>query len=120
MLGLDRRSLLIGGSSALATTAVPTVAQAAFLPVLWADGEHDDTKAIEALLTGGAVLHGGRVLTRELPVGRFKTQAGYLACTRPVRFDTCGHWEGGRWFAGRRDYPDAAVAAESRPEAPAA
>ncbi len=118
MLELDRRTLLLGSGSALVTTTVPTAALAGLLPVLWGDGEHDDSKAVEALFTGGAVLHGGRVLTRELPVGRYRTQAGCVACTRPVRLDESGYWEGGRWFAGERVRPGE-IAAQPRPAASA-
>ena len=117
MLRLNRRSLLAGSGSALVTTVVPTMAQAGLLPVLWGDGEHDDSKAVEALFTGGAVRHGGRVLTRELPAGRYKTQAGCIVCIRPVRFDEGGYWEGGRWFAGERAR---IAAARPRPAVPAA
>lgn len=49
-----RRGLLLGALAALVPATQPVVARTA-TPILWGDGEHDDTVAIQALLDGKEV-----------------------------------------------------------------
>lgn len=47
---LSRRSFFKGGLALTAVTVLPQIVQAKAPPVIWADGIHDDTAGIQALL----------------------------------------------------------------------
>lgn len=84
-----RRSLLLGTILSLSSAALPSMALAALppsLPVLHADGETDDTEALNAFFSGGPVLHRGEIVGGEyvvLPRGTYLV-AGTVRIDNPL------------------------------------
>lgn len=52
---MNRRDVLVSGAAVVAVAIAGVSTALADLPVLWGDGEHDDTAALQHFLDGGEV-----------------------------------------------------------------
>lgn len=104
---VSRRGLFKFGAAAVLSAAIAPVVVAEPAPILWGDGEHDDTVALQALLDGKPV----RVAGEDIIASSGRLDGGFYLVSAPLRFRRddihvhnirllCDHNDYILWFEG--------------------